>query len=591
MFPAQVFPPQVFTDKVFPKLFAPVAILTAPGVSYVILVEIDWEFETRLYGFEGISTPAGWYKDRVLSIGTINREAPAIGSDLMISDCEIVFSNLDREFSTLKATRPFRNIPVRIKFGTTSTGYSGFTTIYSGRISNWRILNGTCVLTIRDFMFDQLNGALGGFLNPTDFPTVPIDQFTDQLEFCPIIYGSVTSTGTDGSNVGGTPCYLSTSEAPFRYLVARHVCKSIMRVYRYGIVLDSSQYTVTTSIVNGITMQFINFATDQREEFRATEYEITADVQGITVDGSSAGVLIENPVSQIQHYLINYGGLTAADFDTDIVSTTEEKLVNERGAFSIIEQATHIDILNRALHSFGLSSHITRNGRLALYKFTLDDLWNIDGINPITDENDIIRDTFAISSNDEFASRIQYNFRNSWVHEYFERQPDLIDLDEEAAIGLDSRENINLWYVRDELTAQTQAIEQGYYKRENLQFITFMLPIQHFEKDLNELMRITHFQGIASNATGYNAAVFRILGLTLTLNPQQMNIECHAIRQITYENIWRSYCKLGSTAELPSDWDAATSAQKEYMFLGSTAITTGGPKGTLGTFDPIKMLF
>lgn len=591
MFPSEVFPSQVFTDKVFPRQFAPVAILTAPGVTYLILVEMDWIFGTRLYGFEGISTPSGWYKDQVISIGSINRAAPAIGSDYQIADCEITMSNVDREFSTLKPTRPFRNIPVRIKFGTTETALSGFTTIFSGRVSNWRIQNSTCVFTVRDFMFDQLNNEAGGFITTADFPTMPIDQFRDEREFLPIIYGDVSSEGIDGANIGAVPCYLTTSASPFRYLVARHPCKAIKRVFLYGILLPSSAYSVLTVVVAGLEMQFIEFQSDQREEFRVNEYEITADVLGITDSGAAGGNLITNPVSQIQHYLTNYAGLSGSDLDLTIIGGTEAKFVHQKGAFPILKQRTHAEIVNEMLASFGISSHITRTGLLALYKFTLADLWNLDGINPLTDENDIIRDSFEVISNEEFASRIQYNFRYNWVKDYFERQPDLIDPDEEIAIGVDARQSINLWQVRDELTATTQAIEQGYYKRENLQFVRFRLPIQHYAKDLNELIRVSHYQGLAANGIGYNLAVFRIIGLTLNLEPSSMSVECYAVRQISADDTWRTYCKLGSTAELPSDWDAATNDQKDYMFLGSNAVFTGSPKGTLGTFDPIKLLF
>lgn len=584
------FPSEVFPGWLIPaggEAEVPGASIGDQTLQYMSLVEIDFDSGTRYYSFEGISSPSQWYKDQVVEIGTINRDVPALAGEYRVAECNVVLSNVDLEFSTLKATQPFRNRTVRIKFGNRAEGLSAMTTLYTGAISDWSFSGGKLNLTVRDVSFDPLRTSLGGYINQTDFSTAPASE---EPRFWPIIYGEVSSVGH--SATGAVPCYLTTSANPFKYLVARHICKSIDNVYLYGVLVDPGDYTTSTAEVSGQTMQFIEFTTDQRDTNRPNEIEITADVKGITDDGLSTGTLIENPAEQLEHYLVNYAGIASADIDASFGYTAtylDSKLYE--GSVAILDNRPHSEVLERFMESFGLSFYCTREGTYGLFVFDVSQLNDIEALEPLTDDQDILRDSFQIYSQEQVCSRMQFNYVYNWPKDYFEYQPDQIDDAEIENLGADIRENLNLWYVRDDATALDVVTERMGLMRENAQFAAFDLPIQQYNLDLNDLVRISHWQGISEDGLGYQEFVFRILQLGINLQPSSMRVSAYGIRPVLVGNIWLTYFKLGNESELASTWSTASDADRLYGYLGDETDTTGSAKGTLGTDDPIKLLF
>ena len=380
----------------------------------------------------------------------------------------------------------------------------------------------------------------------------------------------------------------------YKYLVARHVCKSVINVYRYGILLDPSAYTVTTGLVDGYEMTFVEFETDQREEGREGELEITVDVQGTTDDGTSGGNLITNPAEQIKHYLINYAALVDADFSANHYANAFQNFAaaSYQGGWAIVEDTTHEEVINKFNESFNASLFTTRYGLYALFFFFIDDLTDVEAsTSKVSDEDDILRDSFEIYPIEDVASRLQYNFQWNYVKQYFERQPDLISAAQETILGLDVRQNVNLWFVTFEPTAQNVAADRLYDLREGQEFIKFALPVTAFTLELNDYLRVTHFQGIKANGAGYENAVFRVIGLSLELQPRSMQLAVTCVKLFDDDDVWAQYMRLGDETELAADWLTASDNDKTYLYLADESDLTGGPGGTLGASDPGKLLW
>jgi hypothetical protein len=178
-------------------------VIDTTTVFYGTLIEIDFSTGTRYYSFQGVSSPSAWYKDAVLSVGSINRELPYLGGEYRVADTEIELANVDKEFSKLKADVGFRNRTVRIRFGNLRAGLNQMQSVYTGKITNWTISQGRIRLEVRDASYERFRIDVAGRLNRIAFPNLPVEQ---ELKLYPIVYGEVSSALV--SATGALPAYL-----------------------------------------------------------------------------------------------------------------------------------------------------------------------------------------------------------------------------------------------------------------------------------------------------------------------------------------------------------------------------------------------
>jgi hypothetical protein len=546
----------------------------------IVCVEIDFDNGTQYFGFEGISTPSQWYQDELVSIGQIRREVPLLPGEFQVADVELVFNNVGNKFSILKAAQPFRNRTARIKCGLLSNGFAGLSTLFTGKISSWTFSDSLCHVVVRDVSLDRFRVNLSGQLGKTDFPNLPDGQ---TLYLIPRIYGTVSSA------MGALPAYRTNQVSPFRYVVARHACKSVLQVYNYGTLMTSGYSIVTTSI-NGTTMTCLDFLTDPQISSRTNEFEITVNVSG-KIDASLN--LITNPVAQLQDYLLNEVGVPSGDIDSTVFNAMQIAAADQElfGDFAITDSGlTHMDVVTRFSESFGMPFYVSRAGQYRVFLFSGAALVDLESIPLLSDSDDILRNSFKIDYNVDVASRLQYNYAYQYVLNYFEHQPDLIDANELANIGFDVRLNTDLWHVRDLGTALSTASDRMAYLRENVQLASFDLPIYQYALDLNDYFRLTHYQGVSSDGLGYAAILFRILSLTISLQPKSMQVSVMGYKFGENIPFWRRYIKLGDESAISPLWTTATSSDKDYGYLADESDPTGSPEGTLGTSDPAKLL-
>jgi len=504
---------------------------------YISLVEIGFTSGTRYYSYHGVSAPSNWYRDQVLSIGDISREISMTPGEYRVGDCSITLNNSDLEFSILKATDSFRGRAVTIRFGDPNGGLAAMTTVYTGKISSWNLSQGIFEITTQDTSRQRFEAKIGGLISSDVF--TGIDEKTRQLIY-PIIYGYCYGT----SGIGTVPCRLVDTAGPFRYLVSRHVCKGLNAVYRLEKEVPTSEYTVTTSVVDGFTMTFLSFTVDQRDpadfntgldlEWPERDYNsnddihITANVAGITDDGTTGGTVIDNPVDQLKHYLKAYAGFVDGDFDTGLWTSASSKLnlLSYSGAICLVDNITHKEMIEKFCESFGLSFYITRAGLLGIGLLNLSGMTDLSSATEYSDSNEV--SALTIRASDQFASRIQFNYGYNFAKNYFERQPEMIDYTEQERLGgVDKSENLNIWYSMSYWTAFQVAQRRLEMMRECQNLVEFSLPIDNFNVDLNSVIKLTHREGIGSS--GYSQRGALVLGTSLNVSGRSMGLKITAM--------------------------------------------------------------
>lgn len=561
----------------------------------ITLVQIEFDSGTRYYSFEGIASDR-FYAPKLRSVDSIVRQtswANQVG--FRISGTVLRFNNADEEFSTLKATTPFRNRTVKILFGDSDLDISEFTNVFTGKISDWNFASkGIAELRVNDAIFDTIKRKLGGFIDAkeTGFENRPAD---DDTRLKTIIYGNVSSIGFSGT--GDVPCYLidpAIGGSTFKYFVARHICKEITNVYKYGVLLSPSAYTITDDGTN----QFIEITADPQDEARPDEFEITADVKGVTDTGLASGTLIDNPIKQIEHYLLNFVGVVAGDIDSASITKASNAATSlgYTSAFAIVkENITHEVVINRFAESFEIRFFVGRGGKFTTTLFFITDIVDPTVLQDVTDDSDIIRAKFKVEGPKEVASRLQHNFGYNWAKNFFSQQPDRISTVEQANLGADLRSNANLWYVRNSAIATNVAIQRLFELREDQQIAIFEVPIKFFNLELNDYVQLTHFSGPSPDGEGYKKVAFLLVSLRIFFNGRQMRVVVRGVRLSSKDTssggFWKRFIKFGDENEISDNWNTATDFDRDYFYMADETILTGSPEGTLGAGDPAKLWF
>lgn len=338
------------------------------------LVEISFLGGTRFFSFGGTGTPTRYYEARLQSVGAITREISPLDADHRVGDVTITVRNVDRELNKLKSRESFYGRQMKILFGNVANGFASLKDVFTGKITRWIDQGETWSFTARDDSWDKFNlriDSTAAYLSTTVFPFLPADQ--DPL-LVPIVYGDCQLPPAQiaaGAGPGIIPCYLvdpAVGQAAYRYVVAQHVCRSVVRVFRYGVLVSASNYSVLQVAYAGRTCTVLDFTSDQRDANRARELEITADVIGITYKDSASGRVLENPVEQVEHFLKTYAATTNLDQTTFLQAKADCHYSGYTGALALLDrEAKFIDIVNTWCRSFLLSIYSIGNGNLGAY--------------------------------------------------------------------------------------------------------------------------------------------------------------------------------------------------------------------------------
>jgi hypothetical protein len=568
--------------------------------THLPLVELEADSGARYYSFCEVETktPPAFYSPKLRELGTIVREiSPLAGGDYRISVGELILDNSDGEFSQLKGQEPLRNRGLNLIYGDATPGLlSNFQRIATLRIGVGRLPGNDFVCPLIDPILDRfqkikLSRDLKTY-NQITFPALPADT---PPELVPLILGEVSSAGLgDSGAVKATLIDPAEDQPKYRYAAAQHPgpepIQGIQRVFHYGQLLFPSAYTIVETTYDGTPMTVLDFDEDMRDPNRPDEPEITFDAAGFTI----ADILQDNPVHQLLYLLGVPWAVDGSEIDSAAFSLAFVFATPYKTGFALTNpDETRLEVIQKLCQSAPISFFVDRNGLFSVATFNKEWLSGfLEDAQLIDEVLDMIGEDFEVQFNEQVAAQVQYNWGWNYLKGYFHRQPDSPDIGEAANLGEDIRENVNLWYVRDEFTARTVALGFAHIMREDQQYCELRLPPRFYTLDLNDVVRVTHRRGPSADGLGYREIFFRIIGIRISPGTDGMEvwIKAQKLYEIGSADFWRRYMKLGNESALAATWSAASDADKEFAYLGDETDPTGDPKGTLGTADPIKLL-
>ncbi len=491
-----------------------------------VLVELHLDSGTRRYSGDGIHSANYYWEPRLLSIGDINREISVLPESFRASDISITLADADQAISQLRRDEPFRRRKIRILLGRMNEGESDFETIATGVIESWQSRDDQFILRAVDQPLDWLDEVIAGFT--TDLARFPTRPDTTGLHLVPILIGQASSP------TGALPAYLIDAAAAqagrYRYAAAHGDIKSVTAVYRYGVRLASSAYTVRK--VNYVSQIFtvIDFTTDQRDSNRASETEITWDGDGWTSDGSSTGNSLTNPSDQYEAFLKSQGlSVDSASFTS---AQTEFTSRNVTGAIIFVDlNETLRQVVRRTAQSYNLTTYTLPSGVIAV---TATGAVRTAPSATLTevDEAKVARGGFSLMSSQRLASEILYRYAYNGVSRGFEKTDLMRDLRQEASIGERIRIDEEMPYVRDATSAAAIVEDKLFFTQEQRAVATIGIdPAVIRQVDVGDFIRVTHFAGLGEG--GYTKEEMRVLGVGLSFRDQGMvgRIKCVDIVQ------------------------------------------------------------
>ncbi len=335
--------------------------------------EVDLPGGTKRYSMNGQASAArGHFEDKILSFGSITRRIAGRKNNLENFEAIVEIDDKDFELSILLAgpdANSVRGSVARVVLFSTNVDNSVAFTYFEGRILSPKATPSLSYLV----PFVPNNMPLEKY-----FPKHSISQFdftnadADALgRYVPLIYGVHDSTGV--TNEGMVKAF-SVDTVNFRYLLSLGILKSVDAVYSAkALKTIDSDYTITNPIVNGKQFTLIDFVADQGDN------EITADLQGYETIGDGTGTLIDDPVDQLKHVLVNFvwgdysSGLwlpdASAPIDTARFAETKTFLTalgfeGSRDIFS--SQRKGIQVLNEWLDNHRVKGFWAKPGNLAI---------------------------------------------------------------------------------------------------------------------------------------------------------------------------------------------------------------------------------
>lgn len=541
------------------------AIRRGDSGEFIALVEIDWAAGTEYYSFTSVRTPSIDYLPYVLKISPIRRQVSLYGGKMSIGNCRISLVNSpmgqDRYFSAKLATVNFRGRKVRVKLVEIGDGLGAALTVFEGRINRWFLSSGELTIDTRDTRIDELLGAKLSqtvpVISATTFSAVPDGQVPI---LTPLVMGRLIdmwATAAGGSAVGFLVDTVGGGGTPYVYLFGARPLSTqgyTPVFYKYG---SSTAGTMTTAVYSGTTYGVVKFASDQRDVNRPDEQEITAGINGFTEDDLPASAPILNPVRGLEYLLLTYAGMVSGDFDSGLQTTAKDTAASQGyaddetsaasvgppfGFFMADPDATWAEVIEKFCETYALQFFTTRDGKLATYVATDDPDGSADF--SIDDESDILDNSMMISSIDAVASVLSVKHMFRWPYgrrgdlepgSSFERRPEYVIPGEKTRIGgNDIQKSIHLWYCRSTRRAMEVARAYAEFSKTQAQWITFDLPIRWYRQvELNRLVSITHWQGVTSTP-GYAAAVARIIGIEVIIQPRSMALQLTCFRKASF---------------------------------------------------------
>jgi hypothetical protein len=329
------------------------AALQAPGVVSAQLVDLVLPGGTRRYSRSHYSSLAtGHYENKLLSLSPINDEISGRTGTIQASEITMEVIDTDRSLAALFTGASAHQVvgsAVTVRRAATTCAEADWSTRFTGVIANVGF-GKELVATVRartdDLALRKTMPRAVWLITPSEWPNAADDVYG---KLYPMPYGVQSMAPYSGT--GAIVCYL-VDKLGFRYLLCAGRPKSVLRVYKDGVLQATSTYTVVFTTINGRACTLIDFTASQGDSV------ITADVEGYEATGDGSGALINTQTGVIAHLLSNFflgdyrsGNWlsTHARIDSTLLSALEAILTAKgyEGAFALLERTTGHDVITR----------------------------------------------------------------------------------------------------------------------------------------------------------------------------------------------------------------------------------------------------
>jgi len=501
----------------------------------IVKIKLEFPIGDLLYATKTIQDASGNWSNIITDLGILNRSI-AINNSYEESGLSITFSDIDRYFRNMMATSN------KYISGKTVTLYDIYDTIiYIGTVSSWSYPKNEFTINVTDFL-SGINEKINETILVADFPNAADEAIG---EFIPVIYGELSAT------LGILNCY---KVATSLFLVARHHCKSIDNVFEDG-----------AEIVGGWSMDnnadgncYVNYA--------GSKNVIIVNIKG-SMDISNN--LITEPVEALIDMITNY---TSIDYQVWAFARSES-VMQARGYVinSIVTNETLSEYLKDFCYSFASDWMVQKQNRIA-----------IDTVDPFTtavldtfSEKDVLKGSYhVIEDLQEMVNTQQVFYGYNYSTKEYKYKPVRTDTTSVTNWGSFFEE----YYMKctsDEATA-TNASYVYLTQRKNPIIKTYFSVRLNVISDLNMggVILFSHPDGFVTTNQKY-----KILRRNMDFSDEFMQLELLRLFPLGGGMI------LGDRTALDPSWDDATTAEKEYAYLGDrdTGFFSNG-------YDPAKVL-
>lgn len=512
---------------------------------------------------------------KVLSFGVVERTIPYPSGLISIPDCLVEVEDTNGQIRGWFDERtPLRRIgEIAFEFEANATEESNlefpvpspenqdgplpdlvYKPFFTGEIVGAPMPVGSVQIRLKSTVSSWLERVIP-FLGVRDnYPNMPDDV---ESIFIPIILGRVYSrTGTGLEPQGVIKCH-HIDTTLHRYVVARHSCHSVNKVYRKRKLdarfyeVPSSEYTIVeeNKVINGITyaMTYIQFDSQQ---FDGTE--INADVSGIdfrydfSTETVISGVEVRDPVDSLINLIlfILFDEVNLQRFDSDSILETRTRTV-ARGYKcdgAITEQMSNGLAVSKLCGDFLIDFAQDNRGRIKLHLY--DEALDAESVIPLDDNMILMKSLNPEIPADKIKNRITYRYyrQNAGLEDFIKSSntgqwgvqytvDNLLDQAELAATGANPllELQVEMPFVRDDATAK-QAIRDrlGYHTlRSYTTTLDLSGPRVIDYLSLSDPIAVTEIWGIgpphSSPSAGWVDKVLKVFGITFDLT----SLECH----------------------------------------------------------------
>lgn len=342
-------------------------------MTYAVLLMITLDTETLRFASADLREDGTFWEARILETGSIVRRINPLEPRVTLSEVAVTLNNSDGYFGELLQSVELRNCNATLYIARVSdSGAVSKTIVYTGLVTPKRIQGSSFTLQLRNVLAETI-GMLQRPVSPDAFPNAPEGSMGNYQN---IILGHCSA------GKGAVIC-LIVDPSTRKVCIAQHHIDSADNFYK--IKNDArSQIAVTVNATDsdGSGEDTATAIIDSPDWDADAKY--ICDSRGLVDD---SGVWLSNVVEAVQQALIQFGGLSAADFDDDQWSAAAAGL-NAKG-FAAAGKAGAIipgsagelekgeqqwNVLQEVLTGVGYSMIVLPNGRLGIKSVNISEL-------------------------------------------------------------------------------------------------------------------------------------------------------------------------------------------------------------------------